>query len=84
MASQVDSKRLGEMMQRVLAELKLLGEPMRASELLARTAPQLDLNEHEAAVLEKSGYPRWYALIQWFSVDAQKPGISESRAVGGH
>lgn len=75
MSEGIDAKRLGEIMQAVLHELKRAGEPTRVSELLPKAARKLNLTPFETATLEKSGYVRWEAWIHWLSVDCAKAGL---------
>lgn len=64
MANQVDPEHLGKMMQRLLRELKAIGQPTQFGELLRRTEPELGLTDYDRELLAKSNYPRYYALLQ--------------------
>ncbi|HPD30177.1 MAG TPA: restriction endonuclease [Phycisphaerae bacterium] len=75
MANQVDPEHLGKMMQRLLRELKAIGQPTQFGELLRRTEPELGLTDYDRELLAKSNYPRYYALLQWLSVDCVKAGF---------
>lgn len=55
MPNHIDSERLGKMMQRILRELKSIGEPTRFGELLERVEADLGLSEWDRQQLEKSG-----------------------------
>jgi restriction system protein len=74
MAESIDTKRTGQMMQAVLEELRIAGQPTSGRELMERAAPKLNLTAHETAVLEKTGYVRWQSVVHWFSVDCVKAG----------
>lgn len=75
MADSIDTRRLGVIMQTLLSELKAIGEPTRAQELIERAAPKLKLTNYEAAKLEKTGYIRWESMVHWCSVDCVKAGF---------
>jgi restriction system protein len=80
MASQFDPERVGRMMQRILRELTEIGQPTQFGELLRRAEPDLGLTNYDRELLAKSGYPRYYAYLQWFSVDCVKAGFLSKSA----
>lgn len=48
---------------------------MRGKEVVDYLRENMDLNEYEKHVFEKSGYVRWKSILHFHTVDAAKAGF---------
>ena len=80
MSRKMTLERVGEIMKGVLLELKAMGGEARSGDVLRRAGPKLNLNDHEKANYEKSGYVRWESVVHFYSIDCVKAGYIQKQA----
>lgn len=74
MARKISLDRVGEIMKAVLTELKNVGGQARLKDLLDRVETKITLSEYEKAPYAKSGYIRWRAIVNFYSIVCVKAG----------
>ena len=74
MARKVSHERIGEILKKILLELKRVGGEARIREVFAKVEPSLNLTKYEKEVYEKTGYIRWQSIIHFYSIACIKAG----------
>lgn len=78
----ISYERIGEYLQTALSILDENEGSFPARDLFPILEKRLNLSEYELARYEKSGYVRWQAVVQFYSIDVAKAGwLKKSKGV---